>query len=83
MSIKIYSRKSNSEVFMFSKRYLISQQCILLSLHCVSVTPLFAAPPEDPIRIKNVPALINYIKGKDKYNRQEALLKLQVMVQNG
>lgn len=64
---------------MFSKRYLISQQCILLSLYCVSVTPLFAAPPEDPIRIKNVPALINYIKGKDKYNRQEALLKLQVM----
>lgn len=66
---------------MFRKRFFKSQQCIFIGLLFSALSPAYpsSAQPEDPIRIKNVPALINYVKGSDKFNRQQALLKLQVM----
>lgn len=64
---------------MFSKRYLISIQCILLGLFLCSSAPSSAQPPQDPIRIKNIPALIEYVKSGNQHDRKQALLKLQVM----
>ena len=58
---------------------VLKQTAILAALTLASIAPVLSAPPQDPIRIKDVPTLIEYVKGKNQYNRKQALLKLQVM----
>lgn len=64
---------------MSAKRFFLGSWCILLGMFLFPSAPILAQPPQDPIRIKNIPALIDYVKSSNQYNRKQALLKLQVL----